>query len=42
MTGTKMTTKQVNPVHVHPDTSRKAPLGATDYKPGKVHFENIN
>ena len=25
MTGT-MTTKQVNPVHVHPDTSRKAPL----------------
>ena len=27
MTGTKMTTKQVNPVHVHPDTSCKAPLG---------------
>ena len=27
MTGTTMTTKQVNPVHVHPDTSRKAPLG---------------
>ena len=27
MTGTKMTTKQVNPVHAHPDTSRKAPLG---------------
>ena len=26
MTG-KMTTKQVNPVHVHPDTSHKAPLG---------------
>ena len=26
-TGTKMTTKQVNPVHVHPDTSHKAPLG---------------
>ena len=26
MTGT-MTTKQVNPVHVHPDTSHKAPLG---------------
>ena len=26
MTGTT-TTKQVNPVHVHPDTSRKAPLG---------------
>ena len=26
MTGT-MTTKQVNPVHVHPDTSCKAPLG---------------
>ena len=26
MTG-KMTTKQVNPVHVHPDTSCKAPLG---------------
>ena len=26
MTGRK-TTKQVNPVHVHPDTSRKAPLG---------------
>ena len=23
----RMTTKQVNPVHVHPDTSRKAPLG---------------
>ena len=22
-----MTTKQVNPVHVHPDTSHKAPLG---------------
>ena len=27
MTGTKMTTKQVNPVHMHPDTSCKAPLG---------------
>ena len=27
MTGTKTTTKQVNPVHVHPDTSCKAPLG---------------
>ena len=27
MTGTKMTTKQVNPVHEHPDTSCKAPLG---------------
>ena len=26
MTGTK-TTKQVNPAHVHPDTSCKAPLG---------------
>ena len=26
MTG-RMTTKQVNPVHVHPDTSCKAPLG---------------
>ena len=26
MTG-KMTTKQVNPVHVHQDTSHKAPLG---------------
>ena len=26
MTGT-MTTKQVNPVHVHPETSCKAPLG---------------
>ena len=26
MTGT-MTTKQVNPVHVHPDASHKAPLG---------------
>ena len=26
MTG-RMTTKQVNPVHVHPDTSHKAPLG---------------
>ena len=26
MTGT-MTTKQVNPVHAHPDTSCKAPLG---------------
>ena len=23
----RTTTKQVNPVHVHPDTSRKAPLG---------------
>ena len=23
----RRTTKQVNPVHVHPDTSRKAPLG---------------
>ena len=23
----RMTTKQVNPVHVHPDTSCKAPLG---------------
>ena len=27
MTGTKMTTKQVNPVHVDLDTSCKAPLG---------------
>ena len=27
MTGTKMTTKQVNPVHVHPDTSCKELLG---------------
>ena len=27
MTGRTMTTKQVNPVHVHPDTSCKAPLG---------------
>ena len=27
MTGTKMTTKQINPVHIHPDTSHKAPLG---------------
>ena len=27
MTGTKTTTKQVTPVQVHPDTSRKAPLG---------------
>ena len=26
MTG-RMTTKQLNPVHVHPDTSCKAPLG---------------
>ena len=26
MTG-RMTTKQVNPVHVHPDTYHKAPLG---------------
>ena len=26
-TGTKMTTKQVNPVHVHPDTSCKELLG---------------
>ena len=26
MTG-NTTTKQVNPVHIHPDTSRKAPLG---------------
>ena len=26
-TGIKMTTKQVNPVHVHQDTSCKAPLG---------------
>ena len=26
MTGT-MTTKQVNPVHAHPDTSHNAPLG---------------
>ena len=25
-TGTKMTTKQVNPVQTHPDTSHKAPL----------------
>ena len=25
-TGTKMTTKQVNPVHIHPDTSCKEPL----------------
>ena len=23
----RTTTKQVNPVHIHPDTSRKAPLG---------------
>ena len=27
MTGPKTTTKQVNPVHVHPGTSHKAPLG---------------
>ena len=27
MTGTTTTTKQVNPVYVHPDTSHKAPLG---------------
>ena len=27
MTGKPMTTKQVNPVHAHPDTSCKAPLG---------------
>ena len=27
MTGTKMTTKQVSPAQVHPDTSCKAPLG---------------
>ena len=27
MTVTTMTTKQVNPVHIHPDTSHKAPLG---------------
>ena len=27
MTGTTITTKQVNPVHVHPDTSCKTPLG---------------
>ena len=27
MTGTKTITKQVNPVHVHPETSCKAPLG---------------
>ena len=27
MTGTKMTKEQVNPVHVHPDTSCEAPLG---------------
>ena len=27
MTGTKTTKRQVNPVHVHPDTSCKAPLG---------------
>ena len=27
MTGTKMTTKQVNPVHIHPDTSCKELLG---------------
>ena len=26
MTG-RMTTKQVNPAHIHPDTSHKAPLG---------------
>ena len=26
ITGTKMTTKKVNPVHVHQDTSHKAPL----------------
>ena len=26
MTG-KMTTKQVNPVNAHPDTSHKAPMG---------------
>ena len=25
--GTTMTTKQINPVHIHPDTSHKAPLG---------------
>ena len=27
MTGTTMTTKHVNPVHIHPDTPCKAPLG---------------
>ena len=27
MTGTRTTTKQVNPVHIHPDTSRKELLG---------------
>ena len=27
MTGTKKTTKQVNPLHMHPDTPCKAPLG---------------
>ena len=27
MTGTKMTTKKINPVHTHPDTSCKALLG---------------
>ena len=27
MSGTKTTTKQVNPIQVHPDTSHKAPLG---------------
>ena len=27
ITGTKTTIKQVNPVHVHPDTLHKAPLG---------------
>ena len=27
MTGTTMTTKQVNLLHIHPDTSCKAPLG---------------
>ena len=34
MTGTvTMTTKQVNPVHAHPDTSCKAPLGHCAHVP---------
>ena len=33
MTGTKMTTKQVNPVQVHPDTSFKELLGHCTHTP---------
>ena len=39
-TGTT-TTKQVNPVHVHQDTSCKAPLGHFAYVPGgQFRFAN--